>query len=134
MLDLSTKQTSKVAIQNNQAWRATKKLQLIHIDVCGPMKTISLSGNKYFILFIDDYAKMCWVYFIKLKNEVFSTFKQFKALVENQSNLSIKILRSDNGTECTSGQFVEFCSTTGIKHQLKTPYTPHQNGVSKRKN
>ena len=125
---------ARLSFKNNQAWRATEKLQLIHTDVCGPMKTTSLSGNKYFILFIDDYTRMCWVYFIKLKNEVFSVFKQFKALVENQSNLSIKILRSDNGMEYTSSQFVEFCSTTGIEHQLTTPYTPQQNGVSKRKN
>ncbi|WKA10494.1 hypothetical protein VitviT2T_028060 [Vitis vinifera] len=125
---------SRLPFKNNQAWRATEKLQLIHTDVCGPMKTTSLSGNKYFILFIDDYTRMCWVYFIKLKNEVFSVFKQFKALVENQSNLSIKILRSDNGTEYTSSQFVEFCSTAGIKRQLTTPYTPQQNGVSERKN
>ena len=77
---------------------------------------------------------MCWVYFIKLKNEVFSIFKQFKVLVENQSNLRIKILRSDNGMEYTSSQFVEFCSTTGIERQLTTLYTPQQNGVSERKN
>ena len=106
---------ARLPLKNNQAWRATEKLQLIHIDICSPMKTTSLSGNKYFILFIDDNTRMCWVYFIKLKNEVFSVFKQIKALVENQRTLSIKILRSDNGTEYTSSQFVEFCSATGIK-------------------
>ena len=105
---------ARLPLKNNQAWRATKKLQLIHTNVCGPMKTTSLSGNKYFIFFIDDYTRMCWVYFIKLNHEVFSVFKQFKALVENQSNLSIKILRSDNGTKYTSSQLVEFCSTAGI--------------------
>ena len=66
---------ARLPLKNNQAWRATEKLQLIHINVCGPMKTTSLSGNKYFILFIDDYTRMCWVYFIKLKKEVFSIFK-----------------------------------------------------------
>ena len=66
---------ARLPFKNNQAWRATEKLQLIYIDVCGPMKTISLNGSKYFILFVNDYAKMCWVYFIKLKKEVFSIFK-----------------------------------------------------------
>ena len=120
--------------KNNKAWRATEKLQLIHTDVCGPMKTTSLSGNKYFILFINDYTRMYWVYFIKLKNEVFSVFKQFKALEENQSNLSIKILRFDNGTKYTSNQFVEFCSTVSIERQLTTLYTSQQNSVLERKN
>ena len=72
--------------------------------------------------------------FYQTKSEVFSVFKQFKAFVENQSNLSIKILRFDNGMEYTSSQFVEFCSTAGIKCQLTSPYTPQQNGVSERKN
>ena len=111
------KQT-KLSFQANQVRRANQKLQLIHTDVSGPMKTESLSGNKYFLLFIDDYTRMCWVYFIRLKSEVFHVFKQFKALVENQCNLSIKDLRSDNGGEYTSSQFVEFCNSTGIERQL----------------
>ena len=56
------KQT-KLSFQANQVRRANQKLQLIHTDVCGPMKTDLLSGNRYFLLFIDDYTRMCWVYF-----------------------------------------------------------------------
>ena len=93
------------------------------------MKTDSLSGNRYFLLFIDDYTRMCWVYFIKLKSEVFDVFNQFKALVENQCNLSIKVLKSDNGGEYTSSQFVKFCNSTVIERQLTLPYTPQLNGV-----
>ena len=117
------KQT-KLPFQANRVRRANQKLQLIHTDVCGPMKTDSLSGNRYFLLFIDDYTRMCWVYFIRLKSEVFDVFTQFKALVENQCNLSIKALRSDNGGEYTSSQFVEFCNSTCIERQLTLPHTP----------
>ena len=66
------------------------------------MKTYSLSSNKYFILLANNYTIMCSVYFIKLKSEVFGVFKQFKALVENQCNLSITTSTSDNGGENTS--------------------------------
>lgn len=59
------------------------------------MKIASLSGNKYFIFFIDDFTRMFWVYFIKFNSEAFVIFKQFKALVENQCSLTIKALRSD---------------------------------------
>lgn len=125
---------ARLPFPKNQALRATQKLHLIHTDVCGPMKIASLSGNNYFILFIDDYTRLCWVYFIKFKSEVFTVFKEFKALVENQCNLTIKILRSDNGAEYSSSQFVDFCKATGIEHQFTVPYTPQQNGVSERKN
>jgi hypothetical protein len=43
----------------------TKPLELIHIDICGPTRTQSLQGEKYFMLFIDDYSRMTWVTFLK---------------------------------------------------------------------
>ena len=116
------------------AWRASKKLQLIHTDVCGPMRTPSLNESKYFILFIDDFSRMCWVYFLKQKSEVADVFRRFKSLVENQTDCRIKVLRSDNGTEYTLEKFGSFCEEVGIQHQLTIPYTPQQNGVSERKN
>ena len=68
------------------SWRATKKLQLIHSDLCGPQSTPSLNGNKYFIIFIDDYTRMCWIYFMKKKLEVAEVFMKFKKWIENQSS------------------------------------------------
>jgi hypothetical protein len=61
-------------------------------------------------------------------------FKEFKALIENLSERKIKILRSDNGGEYTSKEFVNFCKDVGIKRELTTPYNPQQNGVAERKN
>ena len=49
--------------------RATLKLELVHSDICGPMKTPSLNNNVYFILFIDDYSMMIWVQFLKTKSK-----------------------------------------------------------------
>jgi transposase InsO family protein len=71
---------------------------------------------------------------LKSKDEVFSKFKEFKALIENLSERKIKILRSDNGGEYTSKEFVNFCKDVGIKRELTTPYNPQQNGVAERKN
>ena len=67
------------------AWRAKNILELVHTDVCGPMRTTSHGGNKYFILFIDDYSRMTWVYFMKERSQVFSIFKKFKNFVEKQT-------------------------------------------------
>jgi transposase InsO family protein len=71
---------------------------------------------------------------LKSKDEVFSKFKEFKTLIENLSERKIKILRSYNGGEYTSKEFVNFCKDFGIKRELTTPYNPQQNGVVERKN
>ncbi|KAG8480405.1 hypothetical protein CXB51_025116 [Gossypium anomalum] len=86
----------------NTTWRASSKLELVHTDVCGPMRTESLSGNRYFILFIDDCTRYCWIYFLKHKLEVVQVFKKFKAEVEIETGYKIKTIRSNNGTEYTS--------------------------------
>ena len=77
---------------------------------------------------------MCWIYFLKQKSEVAQVFWKFKARVENESGCRIQTLRSDNGKEYNSESFNRFCEEAGIHHQLTTPYTPQQNGVSERRN
>ncbi|KAL4291703.1 hypothetical protein GQ457_14G023770 [Hibiscus cannabinus] len=127
------KQT-KLSFPVNQAWRASEKLQLVHTDLCGPMRISSLNGSRYFLIFIDDFSRWCWVFFLKQKSEVFDVFQRFKANSENQSGKKIKTLRSDNGSEYTSRQFASYLKKLGIHHQLTVVYTPQQNGVSERKN
>jgi transposase InsO family protein len=69
------------------------------------------------------------VYLLKSKNEVFRKFKEFKSLIRNLSKRNIKILRSDNGGEYTSKEFVKFYIDFGIKRGITTPYNRQQNGV-----
>jgi hypothetical protein len=114
--------------------KAEGVLELIHLDVCGPMPLTSITGYVYYVSFIDDYSRKTWVYFLKSKDEVFDKFKEFKALIENLYERKIKILRSDNGGEYTSKEFVKFCKYDGIKRELTTTYNPQQNGVEERKN
>jgi transposase InsO family protein len=71
---------------------------------------------------------------LKSKDEVFSKFKEFKAMLENLSERKIKILRLDNGGEYTSKEFENFCKVSGIKRDLTTPYNPKKNGVAERNN
>ena len=75
--------------------RAKAPLEIVHSDLCGPMQNSSLAGNQYFLTFIDDFTRKTWVYFLKNKSEVFEKFRNFKALVENQSGKHIKVLRTD---------------------------------------
>jgi transposase InsO family protein len=98
------------------------------------MNMASIIGARYFLLFVDDYSRKMWVYFLKLKSEVFNEFQKFKALVEKESGCHITSLRSDNGGELCSKEFNNFCAKHGIKRQFTTPYTPQQNGVVERWN
>ena len=97
--------------------RATGILDLIHSDVSGCMSHPSLRGHEYYVLFIDDFSRKTWIYFMKTKDVVFANFQGFKALVEKHIGRKIKILRSDNGGEYTSHDPIYFCTQEGIKRE-----------------
>ena len=83
---------------------------------------------------LDDFSRNIWIYFLRNKSEVFAKFKEFKALVEKQSENKIKVLRTYNGGEFCGNEFEEFCKKCGIARKATTPYTPQQNGVAERMN
>ncbi|RVX06561.1 Retrovirus-related Pol polyprotein from transposon RE1 [Vitis vinifera] len=97
------------------ASRASHCFDLIHSDVWGP-------------------SPFTWVYFLRSKSEVFRTFTEFLAYVDNQFSTSIKTLRTDSGGEYLSTEFQAFLASKGIIHQRSCPSTPQQNGVAERKN
>ena len=106
----------------------------MYTDFGGPQRTPYLKGSKYYIAFIDDYTRYCWIFFLNFKSKVADVFWKYKALVENQSGAVIQVIKTDNGTEYTSERFNNLCEEAGIEHQLTAPYTPQQNGVVERKN
>lgn len=85
--------------------RVSKLLQLIHTDICGPMEVTSISGSRYFILFIDDFSRRLSIYFLKYKSEALDMFKTYKAYVEKQTGHRILALRLDNGREFVNEEF-----------------------------
>jgi hypothetical protein len=94
-------------------------LELIHNDVFGPVLVPSLGKSMYYVSFIDDFSRNTWIYFLINKSEVFE--KEFKALVENQTEKKIKVLRTDNGGEFCGNEFEEFCKKCGIARHNTTP-------------
>lgn len=125
---------SRLPFSSGKSCRAKQKLHLVYADVYELMQTESHGGNRFFLLFIDDYTRMSWVYVIKHKHEVFQCFQNFIAFVERQSGYKLRIRRTNRGGEHVSREFSLFCSKLGIKHELTTPYSPQQNGVAERKN
>jgi hypothetical protein len=90
-------------------------LDLVHSDVCGPMSSPSLNGCLYYAIFIDDYSRKCWIYFLKDKSDTFNKFKEYKAFIEKQIGKHNRILITDNGGEFESLQFEDFCKSAEIK-------------------
>jgi transposase InsO family protein len=104
------------------------------MDLCGPSRHEGTWKEKYFMLIIDDYSRLTWVYFLKEKDEAFEKFKIFKALTENQIGNKLKEVRSDRGGEFMSSDFKEFCDKHGIKREYIIPRSPQQNGLVERQN
>ena len=80
----------------SKSTRAKELLELVHSDVFGPVSVPSLGGSRYCVPFIDDFSRMTWIYFLKKKFKLFERFLEFKPLVENQTNMKIKVLRTNN--------------------------------------
>jgi transposase InsO family protein len=98
------------------------------------MPVKSLGGSSYYVTFIDDYSRKTWLYLLKTKDEVFNKFQEFKEEIENLTNKKIKMLRTDNGGEYTSKEFIAFCKLAWIRREMTVPHNPQQNGVAERKN
>ncbi|KAL4341532.1 hypothetical protein GQ457_08G019080 [Hibiscus cannabinus] len=93
--------------------RARRPLEIVHTDIAGPFDIPSLGGNIYYLTFIDDYSKKCWVYALEEKSKALDKFKEFKAIAKKQSGQYIKILISDRGGEYTVKLFEDFCKEHG---------------------
>nr|GEX88000.1 retrovirus-related Pol polyprotein from transposon TNT 1-94 [Tanacetum cinerariifolium] len=119
-----TKQTSSIK----------KCLQLLHMDLFRPVTPRSINHEKYTIVIVDEYSRYTWVYFLKKKSQAPETIMSFIKRVENQNDIKVKQLRTDNGTEFRNSTLVNFCNEKGISQNFSSPYTPEQNGVAERKN
>ncbi|KAI3723576.1 hypothetical protein L2E82_35254 [Cichorium intybus] len=109
-------------------------LDIIHTDVCGPFRSTTKDGTRFYVTFTDDFSRYSYIYLIKHKSDTFEKFKEFKNEVENQLGRKIKMLRSDRGGEYLSIEFLDYLKEYGIVSQLTPPRTPQLNGVAERRN
>ena len=97
---------------------------------------MSLSGCRYYALYIDDYSRLSWVFFLRTKSsaEICAVFREFKNMVELKLGPHrIARFRSDNGKgEYDNAEFRSILTESGISFEPAPPYTQHKNGVSER--
>ncbi|GJY11065.1 retrovirus-related pol polyprotein from transposon TNT 1-94 [Tanacetum coccineum] len=119
-----TKQTSSIK----------KCLHLLHMDLFGPVTPRSINHEKYNLVIVDEYSRYTWVYFLKKKSQAPETIMSFIKRVENQNDIKVKQLRTNNGIEFRNSILINFCEEKGISQNFSSLYTPEQNGVAERKN
>jgi len=127
------KQT-KVSFKPKNCISTERPLELLHMDLFGPSKTMSLGGNYYALIIVHDFSRFTWTLFLAAKNETFYTFKKLAKVLENEKGSKIVSLRSDHCGEFQNENFEHFCEKHDIKHNFLAPRTPEQNGVVERKN
>jgi hypothetical protein len=110
---------------------STKPLEMLHMDVFGPIAYISISSNKYGLVIIDDYSHFTWVFFLHDKGETQEVVKMFLKRAQIKFDAKVKKIRSDNRTKFRNTQVEEYLDQEGIKHELLPPILHNKMGWSK---
>ncbi|GKB22357.1 retrovirus-related pol polyprotein from transposon TNT 1-94 [Tanacetum coccineum] len=109
------------------------KLELLHMDLCGPMRVALINGKKYILVIVDDFSRYTWVYFLHSKDETPKIIKKF--ISQAQLNYKAKVckIRTDNGTEFKNATLKVHYEKLGIMQQFSMACTPQKNGVVERR-
>ncbi|GJV52438.1 retrovirus-related pol polyprotein from transposon TNT 1-94 [Tanacetum coccineum] len=117
------------AVPSSKGW-----LNLLHMDLCGPMRVASINGKKYILVIVDDYSRYTWTLFLRSKDETPEVLKDFLTMIQRNLQALVISVRTDRGTEFLNKTLNAFFKEEGIEHQTSTPRTPEENGVVERRN
>jgi hypothetical protein len=124
----------RASFKTKQNSSITNCLHLLYMDLFGPISPMSIHHEKYTLVIVDEYSRYTWVYFLTKKSQAAETIMSFIKKIENQNDIRVKQIRTDNGTEFKNNDLESFCDEKGISQNFSSPYTPEQNGVAERKN
>ncbi|GJW92192.1 retrovirus-related pol polyprotein from transposon TNT 1-94 [Tanacetum coccineum] len=111
-----------------------RRLQLLHMDLCGPMRVESINGKKYVLVIVDDFSRYTWTHFLRSKDETPGVLIDFLTLVQRGLHAQVTTVRTDKGTEFLNKSLHAYFAKEGIRHETSTARTPEQNGVVERRN
>nr|GEV58553.1 integrase, catalytic region, zinc finger, CCHC-type, peptidase aspartic, catalytic [Tanacetum cinerariifolium] len=105
------------------------KLELLHMDLCGPMWVAFINGKKYILVIVDDYSRYKWVYFIHSKDETPKIIKKFIAQAQLNYKAKVCKIRTDNGTEFKNATLKTHYEKLGIMQQFSTARYRQEEGI-----
>ncbi|GKE78486.1 retrovirus-related pol polyprotein from transposon TNT 1-94, partial [Tanacetum coccineum] len=111
-----------------------RRLQILHMDLCGPMRVESFNSNKYMLVIVDDYSRYTWTHILRSKDETPEVLIDFLKLVQRGLHAQVRTARTDKGTKFLNKTLHAYLAQEGIKHQTSTAQTPKQNSVVERRN
>jgi hypothetical protein len=120
--------------QSKNVMTTSRPLELLHMDLFEPVAYLSIGGSKYGLVIVDEFSRFTWVFFLQDKSETQGTLKCFLGRAQNEFELKVKKIRSNNGSKFKNLQVEEYLEEEGIKHEFPASYTPQQNGIVERKN
>lgn len=126
------KNSSFGSIKETSRW--THRLQLIYIDVCGPIKQNYFGKYHHFIDFVDDYSRKTFVHFLKHKSETNEKVSEILTYVKRQTGDRARSLHSGNGGKYNSKSLKYHLKQRGIVFKKTEAYLPQQNGIEERVN
>jgi len=107
---------------------ASRKLAIVFVDICGPMRVKGLFGDAgYFCIFVDGKMRFTWTYCIKTKDEVRIAWTEWSAVQENWTGLTIQILFSNNEPCLLKAEFQSMLAHRGIQHFTTQTYSSEMN-------
>nr|GFB18191.1 retrovirus-related Pol polyprotein from transposon TNT 1-94 [Tanacetum cinerariifolium] len=111
-----------------------RRLNLLHMDLCGPIRVASINGKKYILVIVDDYSRYTWTLFLCSKDETPDVLKDFLTTIQRNLQAPVITVRTDRGTEFLNTNLTAFFKEERIEHQTLTAQTPEQNGIDERRN
>ncbi|GKD00207.1 retrovirus-related pol polyprotein from transposon TNT 1-94 [Tanacetum coccineum] len=111
-----------------------RRLQLLHMDLCGPMQVESINGKKYVLVIVDDYSRYTWTHFLRSKDETPAVLIDFLTLIQRGLHAQVRTIQTDKGMKFLNKILHAYFAKEGIRHETSTARTPEQNGVVERWN
>nr|GFC03223.1 retrovirus-related Pol polyprotein from transposon TNT 1-94 [Tanacetum cinerariifolium] len=94
-----------------------RRLHLLHMDLCRPMRVASINGMRYVLIIVDDYSRYTWTHFLRSKDKTPEVLIDFLRLVQRGLQTQVRVVRSNKGTKFLNQTLHAYFAAEGIHHQ-----------------